>query len=467
MTVLDIFTACAEHGRKGCGLEHPPSTNGHALVLADPEPRWRITPLGLEAPDDLTYEELYHLGFALGRMERGIAWAIGDWWRELDRAQFTLGDRANELQHATGLDYQTLRNYGWVASKFPLSRRRDNLAFAHHAEVAKLTAAEQDRWLDLAEREGLSRNRLRRMLMEADSRGLSLPLPRHEAGDEPAPDLVCTEGYDETAIEAVEDDEAAGVGAILAEHGITIERADAAHLPLPDGTVDLWVASPPYGLGKQYDASDDVWAEAAYFDQAHAWLEEMHRVGSANARLCLNVPLDTSFGGRNTSMVRLWTGAADMAGWTYKHLIVWNEGNVSHQAARGTVFSPAAPTVIAPCEAILVFHKGEWNLRRKAEHDLTADEFLAWTSGLWTFGGAHRPDHPAPFPEELPRRCITLYAFKDAVVADPFLGSGSSAVAAAKLGRRFFGFDLSETYVKTARRRVAHAMEGQDARRSL
>jgi hypothetical protein len=94
---------------QGCTLEHPQSTNGHALALADPEPRWRITPLGLEAPDDLTYEELYHLGFALGRMERGIAWAIGEWWLRVDRAQFTLGDRANELQHATGLDYQTLR----------------------------------------------------------------------------------------------------------------------------------------------------------------------------------------------------------------------------------------------------------------------------------------------------------------------------------------------------------------------
>lgn len=234
----------------------------------------------------------------------------------------------------------------------------------------------------------------------------------------------------------------------------TIDQANAAALPLPDGVVDLIVTSPPYSLGIDYAASDDDQGYADYLASARVWAAEMFRIAGPQGRLCLNVPLDTTRGGIR-SMHADWLHALRAVGWLFEPTIIWNEDHVSKTVARGSQDSPAAPHVFARVETIVVAYKGEWNLHRIGPHDLTHDEWLDWTDGLWTFPGEHHPDHPAVFPEELPRRCITLFSFRDAIVCDPFVGSGTTAVVAHRLGRTFYGFDLSAQYVALARARVA------------
>ena len=85
------------------------------------------------------------------------------------------------------------------------------------------------------------------------------------------------------------------------------------------------------------------------------------------------------------------------------------------------------------------------------------DDFLALTLDVWSIPpeSARRVGHPAPFPVELPEQLIRLYTFRDDLVLDPFMGSGSALVAAARLGRRYVGYDLDPEYVEIARRRVA------------
>jgi len=233
-----------------------------------------------------------------------------------------------------------------------------------------------------------------------------------------------------------------------------IEQADATNLPLPDGVVNLIVTSPPYGLGVSYINSDDDQGYVPYMETVNAWCTEMYRVATPQGRLCLNVPLDITRGGVQPIYAD-WLLSLRSAGWQYRTSIVWNEGNINKSVARGSVDSPSAPHVIAPVEMILIAHKGEWNLGRVDRHDLTHEHWLEWTNGLWTFNGERRGDHPAPFPEELPRRCNELFSFHDAVVCDPFVGSGTTAVVAYRLGRTFYGFDQSATYVTLSRVRVA------------
>ncbi|WP_328618768.1 LmbU family transcriptional regulator [Actinokineospora pegani] len=120
-----------------------------------------ISRVGLHIPPSLTYTGWERTGAQLARIFDSSAWCLGDW---LVCGQENYADRYVRAVEAAGLDYQTLRNYAWVARRFPLERRRELLSFQHHAEVASLVPGEQDRWLDRAEKGRWSRNELRRWL---------------------------------------------------------------------------------------------------------------------------------------------------------------------------------------------------------------------------------------------------------------------------------------------------------------
>jgi hypothetical protein len=116
---------------------------------------------GLYLPANLPFTTWQRIGAQISTICDSSAWWLGDW---LLYGQLQYADRYRKAILETSLDYQTLRNYTWVARRFPMSRRRDKLSFQHHAEVASLPEAQQDLWLDRAEVFGWSRNELRRRL---------------------------------------------------------------------------------------------------------------------------------------------------------------------------------------------------------------------------------------------------------------------------------------------------------------
>ncbi|MFI5821803.1 coumermycin A1 biosynthesis transcriptional regulator CouE [Streptomyces rishiriensis] len=129
----------------------------------------------LQIPQDLSLEAWCRLGGRILTVCDSSAWWIGDW---LVFGQNQYGDRYRRAMEKTKLDYQTLRNYAWVARKFEPSRRRDRLTFQHHMEVASLPQAEQDHWLDFAVRLNWSRNQLRKQIRASIS-GEEDDLRRH------------------------------------------------------------------------------------------------------------------------------------------------------------------------------------------------------------------------------------------------------------------------------------------------
>lgn len=131
------------------------------------EGRIFATRVGLRLPAELHYEDWERAGEQLARIADSSTWCLGDW---LAFGQVEYADRYRRAIELAGLDYQTLRNYAWVARKFGWARRRPGLSFQHHAEVASLTESEQDRWLELAENGGWSRNQLRRHVREGSQR---------------------------------------------------------------------------------------------------------------------------------------------------------------------------------------------------------------------------------------------------------------------------------------------------------
>lgn len=116
------------------------------------------TRVGLRFPDLLSYPDWETAGHQISRIVDSSAWCLGDW---ILFGQSRFRDRYRQAVEAANLDYQTIRNYAWVARAFEMSRRRDTLSFQHHAEVASMPPEQQDRWLDLAESGGWSRNQLR------------------------------------------------------------------------------------------------------------------------------------------------------------------------------------------------------------------------------------------------------------------------------------------------------------------
>lgn len=236
-----------------------------------------------------------------------------------------------------------------------------------------------------------------------------------------------------------------------------VEVADCAHLPAYAVGADLIVTSPPYGLGVSGSdrSSETDWP--GYLWCAESWAENLFAALADGGRLCLNVPLDRSMGSREPVYVD-WVNLLRRAGFQYETTIVWKESNTTNHQARGSVRSPNAPHAIAPIEMVIVAYRGRWNLEQPSRpSDITLEDWTEWLSTTWNFAGEHRyrVGHNAPFPLELPRRCIQLFSFPGALVTDPFVGSGTTAVAALQLGRRFRGSDIDPECVQLTRARVA------------
>lgn len=113
--------------------------------------------------------------------------------------------------------------------------------------------------------------------------------------------------------------------------------------------------------------------------------------------------------------------------------------------------------MIAPVEMIAVLYKKRWKKDSGSKKsDITKQEFMDWTNGVWTFAGESktRVGHPAPFPIELPKRCIKLFAYERDIVLDPFLGSGSTLIACAMTNRKGIGIEIDEKYCEIAKHRL-------------
>jgi DNA modification methylase len=150
--------------------------------------------------------------------------------------------------------------------------------------------------------------------------------------------------------------------------------------------------------------------------------------------------------------------------------LIWQKGEgASGSCAWGSYRGASNPVLRDITERVVVASKGRFDRARSVKEraaaglphksTIMADDFMALTLDVWSIPpeSARRVGHPAPFPVELPEALIRLYTFAGDLVLDPFMGSGSALVAAARLGRRYVGYDLDPAYVEIARRRVAAA----------
>jgi DNA modification methylase len=222
---------------------------------------------------------------------------------------------------------------------------------------------------------------------------------------------------------------------------------------IPDSSVHLMVTSPPYNVGKEYDEDLDL---NEYFGMLKDVFSETYRVLVNGGRACVNI----ANVGRKPYIPyhKFVIDVMLEVGFLMRGEIIWHKGaGAGVSTAWGSWMSASNPVLRDTHEYILIFSKGKFGREcRGKKSTITRDEFLEFTKSVWEFPpeSAERVGHPAPFPVELPYRCIQLYTFAGEVVLDPFCGVGTTAIAAIKSGRHFICIDINPEYVEKARKRV-------------
>jgi site-specific DNA-methyltransferase (adenine-specific) len=223
---------------------------------------------------------------------------------------------------------------------------------------------------------------------------------------------------------------------------------------IPDNSLHLMVTSPPYNVTKEYDADLSL---NEFLQLLRGVFSETYRVLVDGGRACINV---ANLGRRPYLPLSDFISHIMLEiGFQMRGEIIWNKGaGAGVSMAWGSWQSASNPVLRDVHEYILVFSKGSFTRKKLdgKENTISKEQFMEWTKSVWTINpeSAQKIGHPAPFPVELPHRLIQLYTFQGDVVLDPFMGSGSTAIAALKAGRKYVGYENNPEYVKLAEERI-------------
>ena len=232
---------------------------------------------------------------------------------------------------------------------------------------------------------------------------------------------------------------------------------------IPNNSLHLMITSPPYNVSKEYD--NDLSLEE-YLNLLKNCFAETYRVLVDGGRACVNI---ANIGRKPYIPLSDYVSKIMIEiGFNMRGEIIWNKSaGAGISTAWGSFQSASNPILRDVHEYILIFSKGNYKRERDKNEkefrkdNITKEEFIEWTKSVWTMNpeSAKRIGHPAPFPEELPNRLIKLFSFTNDIVLDPFMGSGTTAIAAIKNNRNFVGYEINEEYINLANNRIEKLKE--------
>ena len=239
---------------------------------------------------------------------------------------------------------------------------------------------------------------------------------------------------------------------------------------IDDNSIHLIITSPPYNIGKDYGEYKD---DLNYKDYI-LWLDSIwklhHKILINGGYMCINigsciVSENKRTHAKQTSIREILPSYAHVIvsclniGFSFQEHIIWDKiGNTEdNKMVFGSYPFPVSVYSRKVLEHILIFKKGTYrNIdgKRIDENKISLKEWKEFTNPIWNFNGERMYEHCAPFPIELSIRLTKMFSFTNDIVLDPFMGSGTTAVAAKQLNRNFIGFEINEEYVKIANKRL-------------
>ena len=255
---------------------------------------------------------------------------------------------------------------------------------------------------------------------------------------------------------------------------------------LPENSIDLIVTSPPYGVGIDYDTHNDDIDFEEYKVFSQNWLSESYRILKDDGRIALNIPYEInrqSKGGRIFMVAELWS-IMQRIGFKFFGVVDLEENSPhrSKTTAWGSWMSPSSPYIYNPKECIILAYKKNHIKKVKGEPQWVGEEtlienedgssrkkmmytedskkeFMELVFGQWNYFADTKSLTKATFSMDIPTKAIKILTYKNDLVLDPFLGSGTSACAAQILDRRWIGIELSPNYVEVAKKRVQYFID--------
>lgn len=222
---------------------------------------------------------------------------------------------------------------------------------------------------------------------------------------------------------------------------------------LTDNCIGLTVTSPPYNIGKD---SDLDLIDEDYWEMIKNVFTEVYRVTESGGRLVVNI---ANLGRKPYIPInKTFTKLLLDIGFIMRGEIIWQKSKGANaNFAWGSWLSASNPVIRDIHEYCLVFSKHDLKRADKGISTIEKEEFMESTLSIWNIppARAKKIGHPAPFPVELPERFINLFTYKDDLILDPFMGSGSTAIAAKKLNRKYIGYEINKDFVELSEKRLA------------
>ena len=221
---------------------------------------------------------------------------------------------------------------------------------------------------------------------------------------------------------------------------------------LVDNCVSLTVTSPPYNIGKDSDLELN---DEEYWKMINKVFSETYRVTKSGGRLVVNV---ANLGRKPyIPFSKYFTEALNEIGFIMRGEIIWQKSKGANaNFAWGSWLSASNPVIRDIHEYCLVFSKDSMKNSSGGKSTIEKDEFMESTLSIWniTPEKAKKIGHPAPFPVELPKKFINLYSFENDFILDPFIVSGTTAVASKLLKRKYVGYEINKNYIEIANNRL-------------